>query len=111
MRMMTLSMVADSVDYMEEKSGVRTDGTAYATYGLATKIGNAVGGACGVMIMSAFGYVPNAQQTAEAMKGINFTVNLLPAILYFLAIAACFLWNMTDQDAEDIRARLRAKRG
>ena len=108
---MTLSMVADSVDYMEEKSGVRTDGTAYATYGLATKIGNAVGGACGVMIMSAFGYVANAQQTPEAMKGINLTVNLLPAILYIGAILACMLWDMTDQDAEDIRARLRSKRG
>ena len=34
---MSLSMVADSVDYMELKTGVRTDGTAYATYGLATK--------------------------------------------------------------------------
>ncbi|MDO5517954.1 MAG: glycoside-pentoside-hexuronide (GPH):cation symporter, partial [Clostridium sp.] len=41
---MTLSMVADSVDYMELKSGIRTDGTAYATYGLATKVGNALGG-------------------------------------------------------------------
>ena len=35
---------------------------AYATYGLATKIGNAVGGAFGILIMSAFGYVANAQQ-------------------------------------------------
>ena len=62
------------------------------------------------MIMSAFGYVPNAEQTAGALKGINITVNLIPTILYILAIAACFLWNMTDQDAEDIRTRLRARR-
>lgn len=38
---MSLSMVADSVDYMEDRTGIRTDGTAYATYGLATKLGNA----------------------------------------------------------------------
>lgn len=103
---MTLSMVADSVDYMEEKAGVRTDGTAYATYGLATKLGNAIGGAFGIVIMSAFGYVANQQQTPQAMKGINFTVNLLPAILYFVAAALCLLWNMSDKDADDIRARL-----
>ena len=106
---MSLSMVADSVDYMELKTGVRTDGTAYATYGLATKIGNAIGGAFGILIMSAFGYVANAQQTAQALKGINFTVNLLPAILFFIAAAACLMWRMTDKDAEDIRAQLREK--
>ena len=106
---MSLSMVADSVDYMELKTGTRTDGTAYATYGLATKIGNAVGGAFGILIMSAFGYVANAQQTSQALKGINFTVNLLPAILFFLAAAMCLLWKMTDKEAEDIRAQLREK--
>ena len=81
---MTLSMVADSVDYMELKTGLRTDGTAYATYGLATKFGNAVGGAVGVLLLGLFGYVANAEQTAEALRGINIVVNLLPAILFFL---------------------------
>ena len=106
----SLSMVADSVDYMEEKSGVRTDGTAYATYGLATKIGNAVGGAVGLPLMVAFGYVANQGQTPEAMHGINMVVNLFPAILFLLGAAACLLWRMSDKDADDIRARLRSKR-
>lgn len=107
---MSLSMVADSVDYMEEKTGVRTDGTAYATYGLATKIGNAVGGAVGVAALAFFGYVANAQQTPEAMRGINITVNLAPAILFVVAAAVCLLWNMSDKDADDIRTRLAARR-
>ena len=106
---MTLSMVADSVDYMELKTGVRTDGTAYATYGLATKLGNALGGALGVLIMAGFGYVANAQQTAEALRGINITVNLIPAILYVISIACCLLWKMSDKDADDIRAQLHAR--
>ena len=107
---MTLSMVADSVDYMELKSGVRTDGTAYATYGLATKLGNALGGALGVLIMAGFGYVANAQQTEQALRGINITVNLIPAILFLAATALCLLWNMSDKDAEDIRAQLHARK-
>ena len=108
---MSLSMVADSVDYMELKSGVRTDGTAYATYGLATKIGNAIGAAAGVLILGAFGYVANAQQTPAAMRGINITVNLIPAILFLVAAACCLLWRMSDKDADDIRAKLAARRG
>lgn len=107
---MTLSMVSDSVDYMELKTGIRTDGTAYATYGLATKLGNALGGAVGVLLLGSFGYVANAQQTPEAMRGINMVVNLLPAILFFLSAAACLLWRMSDKDADDIREQLRRKK-
>ena len=106
---MTLSMVADSVDYMELKTGIRTDGTAYATYGLATKVGNAIGGSIGVLLLAAFGYVANAEQTAEAMNGINIVVNLIPAILFILGAAACLLWDMSDKDADEIREKLKAK--
>jgi GPH family glycoside/pentoside/hexuronide:cation symporter/probable glucitol transport protein GutA len=107
---MTLSMVADSVDYMELKTGVRTDGTAYATYGLATKIGNAIGGSVGILLLSMFGYVAGQQQTQRAMNGINLVVNLLPAILFLLSAAACLLWKMSDKDADNVRAQLKAKK-
>ena len=36
-------------------------------------------------------------------------VNLIPALLFFLAAAACFLWKMSDEDAEEIRKQLREK--
>ena len=103
---MSLSMVADSVDYMEHKTGIRTDGSAYATYGLATKIGNALGGAVGVLLLGATGYVANAQQTPEAMHGINVVVNLIPAILFLLSAACCLLWNKKDEDFDAIRSEL-----
>lgn len=106
---MTLSMVADSVDYMELKTGIRTDGTAYATYGLATKIGNALGASIGVLLLAAFGYVANQEQTTKALNGINIVVNLIPAILFFVAAGACLLWNMSDKDADDIRVKLKEK--
>ncbi len=105
----SLSMLADAVDYMEDKTGVRTDGTAYATYGLATKIGNAIGGSVGVLIMAAFGYVANQPQTEQALKGINITVNLLPAIVIILAAVCTLFWRMSDKDADEIRERLHKK--
>lgn len=106
---MTLSMVADSVDYMELKTGVRTDGTAYATYGLATKLGNAIGGAVGVPLLFAFGYKAGEAQTQATMNGINMVVNLIPAILFIAAALLCLLWRMSDKDADDIREKLRAE--
>lgn len=104
-----LSMVADSVDYQDLKSGVRTDGTAFATYGLASKAGNAIGGAVGVLLLQAFGYVANQQQTPEALGGINIVVNLLPAICLFIGAVLCLFWRLSDKDADEIRGKL-AKR-
>lgn len=101
-----LSMVADSVDYQDFKTGVRTDGTAYATYGLASKAGNAIGAAVGVMLLSAFGYVANQQQTARAMSGINMVVNFLPACCFFAGALICLFWNLSDADADEIRVKL-----
>lgn len=106
-----LSMVADSVDYQEHKGGVRTDGSFYAMYGLSTKLGNALGSAFGVLIIAAYGYVANQEQTAEAMAGINVTVNLIPAILLVVAAVLLFtLWNKKDSEFDEIRRENEARR-
>ena len=104
---LTLSMLSDAVDYMDLKAGVRTDGTAYATYGLATKVGNALGGSVGVILLASFGYVANQQQTAQAMHGINVVVNLIPAILYIFSGLCCLFWKISDKDADEIREKLK----
>lgn len=103
----SLGMIADSVDVTEYETGVRSDGVAYATYGLAQKLGTAIGSSCGILVMAAFGYVANAQQTPEAQHGINLTVNLIPAVLFVIAAAiAMIFWKLTDEEANDIRAKL-----
>lgn len=103
----SLGMIADSVDLTEYETGVRSDGVAYATYGLAQKLGTAIGSSCGILVMAAFGYVANAQQTPEAQHGINLTVNLIPAVLFIIAaVIAMIFWKMTDEEADDIRAKL-----
>lgn len=105
----SLSMIADSVDKYEYETGVRSDGIAYATYGLAQKLGTAVGSSGGILVMAAFGYVANAEQTAAAKAGINFTVNLLPAILFFAAaVIALLFWKLKDSEADEIRKKLYA---
>ena len=106
----TLSMTSDAIDYQELKSGVRTDGTSYAMFTLASKAGNAVGGAVGALLLGFFGYQANIQQSAETLRGINFTVNLLPAILFFLGALVCFFWDLSDSDSEEIRRQLEEKR-
>lgn len=106
-----LSMVADCVDYWEDKTGVRQDGSYYATYGLSTKLGNAIGSAAGVLIISGFGYVAGSmKQTPAALSGINLTVNLIPAILLVVAaVIVIVLWDKSDKDFDDIRADIKKR--
>lgn len=103
----SLGMIADSVDKHEYETGVRSDGVAYATYGLAQKLGTAIGSSCGILVMAAMGYVANAEQTPSAKAGINFTVNLLPALLFFAAaLVALLFWKLKDSEADEIREKL-----
>ena len=106
-----MSMVPDSIDYAEDRTGVRSDGTAYAAVSLATKIASAVGAALGAVLLGAYGYVANAhEQTAAAANGINFTVNVVPAVLALLAIVPVLLYPLSEAKFELVRARLEAKR-
>lgn len=102
----SLSMVSDAVDYQDLRSGIRTDATAFATYNLSVKLGNALGGGVFVLIMGLFGYVANQAQTETAMFGINLVVNLIPAILFLLAGLVSLLWRMSDKEADSIRAQI-----
>ena len=107
----TLTMVADSVDYQELETGIRTDGTAYATYGLATKIGNALGGSLGILALSYFGYQPNIQQSVETQNGINLVVNLIPAILFVVAgLIGFWKWDLSAERMDEIHFQLEDKR-
>lgn len=105
-----LSMLADAIDYQDEKTGVRTDGIAFAVHGLATKLGSAIGSSLGIMVITAFGYVAGEAVTASAKNGLNFTANLLCGLLHLVAAAIpLFFWKMSDKDADDIRERIEVR--
>jgi Na+/melibiose symporter-like transporter len=100
-------MMADAVDYGEEKTGMRIDGTGYAMMGMVTKFGLAISPALALFILQASGYVARQAQTATAIKGINFCANLFPAICDLIAFCImAFLFKLTDKEADKIRERL-----
>lgn len=106
-----LSMIPDAVDYYEDKTGIRADGTSYAAVSLSTKIASAIGGAITLYIMGFFGYDGAAQQqTAEAITGINVAANLMPALLAFIALVPLFFWKLSTKKMETITAELEVKR-
>ncbi|MDP4779263.1 MAG: MFS transporter, partial [Akkermansiaceae bacterium] len=87
------SMLAETVDYGEWKTGIRSAGllTAIGT-GFCLKAGSGLGGALPAWTLGATGYVANVEQTSEAIRGIEIGFIWLPAIFYALALVPVFFY-------------------
>ena len=99
-----MAMVPDAINYQEDKKGIRSDGTSYATVSLSTKFGSAFGVSGALLIMGATGYVANTQQTQAALLfGIMFLLCLIPLAFYPLneEKSAEILKNLEHKRAEE----------
>jgi sugar (glycoside-pentoside-hexuronide) transporter/glucose-specific phosphotransferase system IIA component len=105
-----MAMVTDAINYAEDKFGVRSDGTAYATVSLSTKFGSAFGVSLGLAVMGATGYVANSQQTSSALFGINLSVNLMMGILFLMCLIPLAFYPLNEKVSQDILDRLTLKR-
>jgi glycoside/pentoside/hexuronide:cation symporter, GPH family len=81
------AMFADVADYAEWKTGRRTTGVIYATIMFSLKAGLSLGGAIAGWLLSAYGYIPNVQQTTKALLGIRLTISVYPAIFYGIILS------------------------
>jgi sugar (glycoside-pentoside-hexuronide) transporter len=98
---MIFSMTADCIDDNQVKTGLRSDGAIYSFTSLVTKISNALVGTISVVFLGLVGYVANAQQTPQAIHGINFIVNLLPGLMFLAAIIPMFFYKITKERADN----------
>lgn len=105
-----MAMIPDAINYQEDRTGIRSDGTSYATVSLSTKFGSAFGVSGALLFMGKVGYVANAQQTAEALSGINLVVNLVFGIMYLLCLIPLWIYPLNEKKSAEIIERLDAKR-
>lgn len=104
-------MTVDSIDYGEWKYGGRPDGTAFAVQVLGQKIASAVGASLGIFIIGLFGFVAGQPITPEIARGINISVNLVPAACFLLSIIPLLIYNLPESKVEEIRKELVIRNG
>jgi len=106
------AFVTDVIDYHEYLTGLREDGTVYAIYSMARKLGQAVAGGVGGAAIAAVGYNSElAKQTAETLSGIHMLGTLVPAIVLgavFLIIL--FLYPLNKKRTEQLALDLAQNR-
>jgi glucuronide carrier protein len=88
---------ADTVEYGEWKTGVRTEGTTYAAFSFTRKLGQAVGGAVAAYAIGLGGYVAGAEvQSQGAVDAIRYAAGFVPALFILIAIAIMAKYPLTE---------------
>ena len=104
------ALEADTVEYGEWKTGVRTEGITYALFSFTRKTGQAVGGALAAYALALGGYKSGAVQTPEAVFGIQVAAGALPAVMTILAVLVMAKYTLTDAMHARILAEIQARR-
>ena len=112
--MVSWALITDVIDDAQLQSGVREDGSIYALYSFARKLGQAAAAGTTGWLLTAIGYVPGAQsgQTPEVLSGIFSIATLVPAVGFALLSLVLWLWYpLHRRRVEENVSKLRALRG
>lgn len=108
---MPFSVLSESVDYGEWKTGVRAAGLLTAVgAAFCLKAGAGLGGALPMWMLDASGYVPKAEQTPAVIQSIVTGVVWLPAICFFLSIIPVLFYRRFEDLEPRIRVELEQRR-
>ena len=95
--MVSWALITDVIDYSELKNGIREDGSVYAMYSFARKLGQALAAGLSGWLLTGIGYNSEAAaegltQTPDVLSGIFDISTLLPAIGFLLLALVLWFW-------------------
>ncbi len=95
--MVSYSLGAEIIDDNWIRTGIRSDGVIYSCISFSTKLGNAVGGSIGILILGLVGYVANSELSSATINNMNIVINFGPALFFILAAVFFALNGMTNE--------------
>jgi GPH family glycoside/pentoside/hexuronide:cation symporter len=104
------TMIADSSDYSEWKTGRRATGLYFSAATFAQKAGWGIGAAIAGWILTVYNYVPDAVQTATSIHGIKLLVSVIPGILYMSCAIFMFFYTIDSKTTDLMKKDLDARR-
>lgn len=112
--MISWALITDVIDYSEIKNGIREDGSVYALYSFARKLGQA--GAAGLVgaLLTAIGYSETAVVETGVREGLFNISTLVPAVGFILLGLVLWFWyplhkKQVEENVEILRRKRVAK--
>lgn len=108
--MVSWALITDVIDYSEIKNGVREDGTIYALYSFARKLGQAAAAGVSGGLLTLIGYNQGTAFDSGVLEGIFNISTLVPAVGFgALAIVLWFFYPLHKKTVEKNIEILRVK--
>ncbi len=98
--------MADTVDYGQWKTGIRTTGMVYSSIVFFIKLGLAIGGAAASWLLAGYGYEANITQSVATQDGILWSFCVYPAIGSLLVALVMQKYILNTQKVTEISADL-----
>lgn len=113
--MVSWALITDVIDYSEIKNGLREDGSIYALYSFARKLGQAASSGLTGALLTVIGYdefaASSALGQAETVKEGIFNIStLVPAVGFFLLALILWFWYPLKKKVVDENVRILAKK-
>lgn len=90
--MVSWALITDVIDYSEIKNGIREDGSVYALYSFARKLGQAAASAVTGALLTAIGYSEATAFDRNVLEGIFDISTLVPAVGFVLLAIILWFW-------------------
>ena len=90
--MVSWALITDVIDYAEIKNGVREDGSIYAMYSFARKLGQAASAGVSGLLLTLVGYSQESAFDRAVLERVFNVSTLVPAIGFGLLSLILWLW-------------------
>ena len=96
------SMLADTVEYAEMKTGKRSEGIIFSTLTFTGKLKLGLSAFFVGVVLDVVKYVPNAAQTVQSLDGIYMMLTLIPALGSILTVIPLFFYKLSEAEHKRI---------
>jgi GPH family glycoside/pentoside/hexuronide:cation symporter len=100
------AMVPDVIEHDQAATGQRREGMYYGVYGLTDKIMRTLGVFLVGIGLDIVGYIPNVDQTVEALRGIRLIFGPVPAVLLLLVFPLLMRYPIDRESHNRLRQEL-----
>ncbi len=97
-----ISMVADTAEYAQWKTGKRSDSLLFAMNTFAYKISMAFAGGVTGVILALANYVPNVEQTQQTLTVLNLMFSIGPVIFLLIGLWITGKYTLTEEKYQEI---------